>query len=311
MHHSLKATRENLNGHFSRDLAPVLTIDPGDRVTFECLDANWGLEPHNGTDIDRRTVQRRPDGLDAGHALTGPVFVRGAKPGLTLKVSIESLALGGWGTTYVGGWPSEWNAKLGVESEGAILCWEFDSDGKVATNQFGDRIALSPFMGVYGMPTDVPGLQSTIPPRRTGGNLDCKELGVGSVLYLPIEVEGGLFSTGDGHAVQGDGEVCITAIEAAVEAVTLAFDVVSDMPLPRPVAETPSGWVGLGFGSTLDEAMLDAIETMVELLGWKFGLDRVRAIGFCSLAVDFRVTQVVNGTVGVHGVLPHGKLKLG
>lgn len=300
MHHQLGAERENLHGHFSCDLAPVLTIDPGDKVSFRCLDANWGLEPHNGSDLERKQIERRPGGIDSGHALTGPVFVRGATPGRTLKVTIEEVVLGQWGTTYIGGWPSEWNAKLGLESNGIFMTWTFQ-DG-FATNQFGHRVRTAPFMGVMGMPPSEGGKNSTIPPRRTGGNIDCKELVSGSTLYLPIEVEGGLFSTGDGHAAQGDGEVCITAIESDIERVTMAFDVV-DLPFQRPVAETPNGWVALGFGSNLDEAMLDAIEGTVVLMAWLHGLDRVAAVGLCSVAVDFRVTQVVNGVVGVHGVL--------
>ena len=158
------------------------------------------------------------------------------------------------------------------------------------------------------MPVNEPGIQSTIPPRLTGGNLDCKELVQGTTLYLPIEVEGALFSVGDGHGAQGDGEVCSTAIETPMEAVTLSFDVV-DFPFRRPVAETPAGWVGMGIGATLDEAMLDAIEVMAELMNWLYGYDRLTAIGLCSVAVDFRVTQVVNEVVGVHGVLGTDSIK--
>lgn len=110
--------------------------------------------------------------------------------------------------------------------------------------------------GVYGMPPAKPGVHSTIPPRPTGGNIDCKELIAGSTLYLPIEVEGGLFSTGDGHVAQGDGEVSITAIECPMERVDLSFEVLDDMPLSTPIAKTAAGWVTMGFHEDLDEAMV-------------------------------------------------------
>ena len=306
MNHRLAATRENLHGHFSRDLKPVLRIEQGDTVTFQCLDAGWGLEPHNGVDIHRKEIPNRDPGLDDGHALTGPIWVNGSMPGQTLKVQIESLELGEWGTTMIGGWPSDWNRKLGIESEGIFFVWTY-ADGR-ATNQFGHSVPVAPFMGIYGMPTNEPDVLSTIPPRRTGGNLDCKELVAGSILYLPIEVEGALFSTGDGHAAQGDGEVCVTAIETPMDQVQLTFDIVDDMPIKSPVANTPKGWLAMGFGETLDDAMTSAIDSMTHLMGLLFGLDYLKALGLCSVGVDFRVTQVVNGVVGVHAVLPHGKI---
>ena len=130
----------------------------------------------------------------------------------------------------------------------------------------------------------------------------------GSTLYLPIEVDGGLFSVGDGHAAQGDGEVCSTAIECPMERVKLTIDVIDDMPLIGPVASTPKGWVALGLGATLDDATLMTIDSMAALMGHEYGVDRLNAIGLASLCVDFRVTQTVNETQGVHAILPHEAL---
>ena len=166
-------------------------------------------------------------------------------------------------------------------------------------------------MGVFGMPAAEPGIQSTTPPRRTGGNIDCKELGVGSTLYLPIEVAGGLFSVGDGHAVQADGEISGTAIECPIERVDLTFDLHDDMPLTAPVAETPDAWIALGFHEDLDEALVSALEAMLALLKRLHGLERLDALALASLVVDFRITQAVNGVRGVHAVLPHGVLPHG
>jgi len=309
MLHELKAERATLNGHFSRDLAPVLTIDPGDTVRFQCLDSGWGLEPHNGVNMERLQSERRNPDLDHGHALTGPVAVRGAKAGQTLAVRIDSLQVGQWGTTFVGGWKADWNDRLGVSDNGIFHVWTFDHEAQIAHNQRGHSVKMRPFMGVMGMPANVDGIQSTIPPRRTGGNMDCKELIAGSTLYLPIEVDGGLFSTGDGHAVQGNGEVCITAIECPMDRVELTFDVVDDMPLTTPVANTPAGWVALGFHEDLDEALVIALESMLTLMKRLHGLERLDALALASLTVDMCITQVVNGVRGVHALLPHGAIR--
>jgi acetamidase/formamidase len=307
--HHLNPERKTLHGHFSRDLAPVLTIQPGDTVRFQCLDAGWGLEPHNGVDIHRRELEGRDPVLDDGHALTGPVYIEGAKPGMTLAVHIDAIEVGEWGTTMAGGWPSVWNEKLGITTQGVFHIWTFDKQVQTATNQHGHTVSLRPFMGIYGMPPAESGVHSTIPPRPTGGNIDCKELGVGSTLYLPIAVEGGLFSTGDGHGVQGDGEVSITAIECPMDRVDLTFELLDHMPLTTPVANTPVGWITLGFHEDLDEALVIALEAMLSLMKRLHGLERLDALALASLTVDCRITQVVNGVRGVHAVLPHGAIR--
>lgn len=307
--HDLKAQPGTLHGYFSRELPPALAIDPGDTVRFSCLDSNWGLEPYNGVDLQRREFTGRIPVMDDGHALTGPVYIRDARPGQTLAVHINALEVGQWGFTMSGGWPGAWNDRLGVSSTGRFHTWTFNHAAGTARNQFGHTVALRPFMGIYGMPPDEPGVHSTIPPRATGGNIDCKELVAGSTLYLPIAVEGGLFSTGDGHAAQGDGEVSVTAIECPMERVDLTFDLLDDLPITTPIANTPAGWVCLGFHADLDEALLIALEAMLTLLHRLHGLDRLDALALASITVNFRITQVVNNLRGVHAVLPHGAIR--
>jgi acetamidase/formamidase len=136
-----------------------------------------------------------------------------------------------------------------------------------------------------------------------GGNIDCCELVAGSTLYLPVAVDGALFSTGDGHVAQGDGKVSGTAIECPMERVELTFALRDDMPLRTPLAQTPAGWVAMGFDEDLDEAMLIALEAMVDLVAARDGVGRSDALALCSVAVDLRVTQVVNQVCGVHAVL--------
>jgi acetamidase/formamidase len=164
-------------------------------------------------------------------------------------------------------------------------------------------------MGVLGMPPAEPGEHSTIPPRWHGGNLDCRELVAGSTLYLPIPVEGALFSVGDGHAAQGDGEVSGTAIECPMERVDLTFEVVDDVPVAAPMAETPAGTITMGLGETVDDAMYQALDGMFDELGRRYGLTRPDAIALASVVVDLRVTQIVNQTVGAHAVLPRDAVR--
>jgi len=307
MDHFLLPDDRTLHGHFSPNRAPVLTVDPGDTVTFGTLDSWWSAGPYTGGHFpDRpRVSQYRPD---YGHALTGPVFIPGARPGRTLSVRIDAVVPATWGTTVAGGWPSALNHRYGVEESGAVHTWTLDPVSMTGRNQFGHTVALRPFMGVLGMPPAEAGQHSTIPPRAHGGNLDCRELVAGSVLMLPIPVEGALFSVGDGHAAQGDGEVSGTAIECPMDQVTLAFDVLSDFPVTAPVARTAGAWLTLGLGATLDQAAFAALESMFTLMQRTHGVSRADAVALASVVVDLRVTQIVNQVVGVHAVLPDGVL---
>ncbi len=305
--------RRTLHGKFSREWEPVLTIEPGDTVRFQTLDAGWSIEPRTSPiPAERpRTFEPNIPERDEGHALCGPVFIKGAQPGMTLEVVIIAVHPGTWGWSVAGGWDSPGNRRLGV-AEGAEVMhlWSLDSEAMVGRNQHGHEVSLRPFMGVMGMPADVPGLQSTTPPRITGGNMDCKELVTGSSLFLPVAVPGGLFSVGDGHATQADGEVSGVAIECPMERVDLTFRLHPQMSLTTPRANTPAGWITLGFDEDLDEAMGLALDAMLDLMGELHDLGRQDALALASLVVDLRITQVVNSVQGVHALLPHGALRL-
>ena len=310
--HEIPLGRRTLHGHFSRELEPVLEVDSGDTIAFSTLDAGWGLEPPHADGSERRHFEPREPKLDDGHPLIGPVAVRGARAGQVLEVRIETVRVGKFGFTIAGGWSSPLNERLGVaDSEGFMLVWELDADAGVARGRGGRELRLSPFLGVLGMPPDEPGVHSTGPPRWCGGNLDCKELVAGTTLFLPIPLDGARFSAGDGHALQGDGEVSTTAIECPLELAELTLVVRDDPELSGPVARTGDAWVTLGVGDDLDEAMVRALDAMLDLLLREHGLERHEALALASLVVDLRVTQVVNGVVGVHAVLPHGALGSG
>lgn len=299
--------RRTLHGHFSRDLPPVLTIDSGDTVRFTTLDVAWGQDAPAGATfgLPPAGLERDKD-LDAGHALIGPVAVRGAEPGMSLEVQIGALRPGPWGNT----WTSHrlpWYRYMNVELRTATQ-WTLDEARATATSQKGLTVQLRPFLGIMGNAPAEAGRHPTSPPRVVGGNIDCKELVSGSTLWLPIAVPGALFSAGDGHALQGDGEVAGTAIEAPFELAELTLTVRPDLHLHTPRANTPAGWLTLGFGKSLDDATAVALTAMLDLLGELHGLGRDDALMIASLVVDLRITQIVNGTVGVHALLPHGAL---
>lgn len=282
--HEIPLERRTLHGHFSRDLEPVLAIDAGDSVALRALESGW----HTGPGV---FFEPRDPELDGGHALIGPIEVRGARAGQTLAVRIDQVRPGAWGASPAGGFER-------------VLHWELDPDERLGRDDRGRSIELRPFLGVLGMPPPEPGRHSTIPPRRSGGNIDCKELTAGSTLFLPIPVDGALFSAGDGHARQGDGEVGGWAIECPVVA-ELNLDLRDDLSLDWPIARTPDAWLAFGFHEDLDSAAAIATRGMVALMERELGVEPEDALGLASVVVDLRITQVVNGVKGVHAVLRH------
>ena len=291
MLHEIPLGRDTIHGHFSAALPPVLTVDPGDSVQFQSLDAWWrwaGPDEEFFDSID-------PE-LDDGHPLTGPIEVRGARAGDTLVVRMDEVLVGTWGET------------LAVPLHDR---WRLDAAAGVGVDDRGAAVSLAPFLGVVGMPPPEPGIHSTIPPRRFGGNIDCKELVAGTTLYLPIGVDGALLSAGDGHGAQGDGEVSGTAIECPLERVVLTLDVRTDLHLHWPVARTADAWITLAFDRDLDKAADDALAAMLDLMQREHGLDRDHAFALASVAVDLRVTQIVNDVKGVHAVLRDDAIRLG
>lgn len=245
---------------------------------------------------------------DDGHALVGPVEVRGALPGMVLEVQINRIVPGTWGWSFAGG-EGDLNKRLGTEGDAYHLLWDLDPDAMVGRSQLGHTVALRPFMGVMGMPPNEPGIHSTGAPRSCGGNLDWKELIQGATLFLPIHVPGALFSVGDGHAAQGDGEVSGIAIECPMELVDLTFHLREDVDMSSPRAKTTEAWLALGLHEDLNEATTLAIEAMIELMCSQFGMARKEALALASLCVELRITQNVNGTRGVHAILPHGAVR--
>jgi acetamidase/formamidase len=263
-----------VRGWFSRDYEPVASVDPGEPLVFQARNAGWKWDPVNSTD--------RPEG--AGHALEGPFEVRGARAGQTLVVHVDEVTPRDWGETWAHGEGFVWRL------DGAW--WHLGSH----------RVASAPFLGVIGMPPPEHGEHSTIPPRRFGGNIDCKELVAGTELWLPVPVDGALVMAGDGHGAQGDGEVSGTAIECPIERAQLRFGL-RDIELRSPLARIDGAWLAFGFDEDLDLAAEQAMATMLDLMERELGAARAECLALASVGVDLRVTQIVNQVKGVHAVL--------
>src|ERR1700733_12036616 len=319
--HSIELGPQTLRGYFSRDAAPVVTIDSGDTVECQTLDAGWGALDQAGPFAPPGAFEPRDRVGDFGHALTGPISVRGARPGMTLEIRFRTIRLGKWGWSAGPALPSQIDPRLGlgpgssgpppvitVPTGELVTLWTLDPDANVARTQAGLSLTTRPFLGVVGMPVDEPGVQTTFPPRFCGGNMDCKELVEGTSLFLPIAVEGGLLSVGDGHAAQGDGEVAGPALACPMERVEVEIHLHRDLHLNMPRAKTSIGWLTFGFHTDVNEAWAQATEEMLELMSELYHLSTKSALSLASLVVDLRITQVVNGVRGVHAVLPYGAI---
>lgn len=298
--HEITTTADTAIDVFSRDRRPVLTVAPGDSVTAHTLDASGYLAKPTGLHADTPRLIAAP----RGHCLLGPIEVTGARPGQLLAIRVRSCTPGPWGWTVAGARDIELTRALGVaDGEAHLTVWDIDAAAGTATSDRGHRVRTAPFLGVTGLAPAEPGEHSTVPPRPgVGGNIDCRLLGAGATLLLPIAVPGALLYLGDGHARQGDGEVSGTAVETAMTT-ELTLDVVEPDAVDAVHATTPAGRVTFGFDADLNMASTTALSWMVTWMQSLLGLERRPALALASAVVDLRVTQIANDTWGVHAVL--------
>jgi acetamidase/formamidase len=310
--HQLKVTPKTVAwGYYSAAAKPCLTIASGDTVEVSTLLTNspTGLErallPADQVEQALRDVYAEvKDKGPGGHILTGPIFVEGAEIGDTLEVQIQKVKLA---IPY---------AYTAFGPRGGYLTDDFPRsktkiiplDEKKMIAKFGEgiEIPLKPFFGSMGVaPPESAGRISSAPPGVHAGNLDNKELVAGTSLFIPVHAKGALFAVGDGHAGQGDGEICITGLETSLVG-TLRFVVHKEMTLKWPRAETPTHYVTMGLDKDLSVAMKLACRETIDFLTKEKHLSADDAYMLASTAVDFRVTQVVDGTKGIHGMIPKG-----
>ncbi len=296
-------------GYFDPSTPPVLRVHSGDTVEVETLPAGGSaaLEaaglPRDQMQPALLEVEREiKDRGEVPHILTGPIWIEGAEPGDTLEVKILSIEPAV---------PYAWNSF--VPGKGFLpddfpyahfKLTRLDLARKVALFSDGIEIPLRPFFGVMGVaPPAAVGRVGSGPPWIHAGNMDNKDLVAGTTLYMPVHVSGALFSVGDGHVGQGDGEVCLTAMETALRG-TLQFSVRKDLHLRWPRAETPTHFISMGFNENLEEAARIALEEMLDFLVQEKHLDRDTAYILASDVVDLHITQLVDGKKGVHALLP-------
>jgi len=304
--------RSTLNGTFCSADWPVAEVESGDVVVCACLDGDWHLGkpeiPRSGCGA---FFEGRREQEDWGHALIGPIAVKGAKAGSVLAVSVLECRPAAWGWSRVGGCDVPHTRTLGIpKEEEFFLNWDLDLEKMVGVSHMGHTVPLNPFLGVIGVAPAGEERLSTHPPRCAGGNLDCKELVPGSTLYLPVFWDEARLYVGDGHAAQGNGELGGTAIECPMEKIVLKVELCPDLHWEMPRARTPEGWVTFGFDEDLTAASYQALEEMAKLIMEQYHVDRMEALAMTSIAVDQRVTQIVNGVRGVHAVLPHGAVRM-
>lgn len=275
---------------WNKDIPPRLHIRSGDIIIAETRDASDGMQHRHSTLAD---INKRP----AGHPLAGPIYIEEAGPGDVLEVKILNMEIGKWAYTLV---RPKGGANPDIAKKPELILW--DLMGEYGQFKPGIVIPLQPFLGVMGVAWNEAGEFTTGPPREYGGNLDNKYLTAGSTLYLPVQVAGALFSFGDGHGAQGDGEVGGSAIEAPATA-TLQIAVRKDKKINGPEYETQEFYGVTGLGTTLDSAFAQCIKHAVDYLVRKHGLTPEEAYMLCSVVVDFKILEAVdkpNYLVGGH-----------
>lgn len=308
--HQLDSSPETVHwGHFDARIPAKLTVESGDEIVINTLSGgkdDWGGDLSILRPEHREIIEKVPR-IDGPHILTGPVAVRGAEPGDTLEVKIKTVEItADWGYNLMhpgrGTLPEEFPVNrqrtfpINRKTTTMKLPWEVE-------------IPLRPFFGIVAVaPPAERGRVSSVPPGDFGGNLDNKELLPGTSVFLPVFVPGAHFSTGDGHAVQGDGEMNLTALETCMKG---TFELVlHKRPLNFPRALTPTHYITMGCDPDLDLATQQASHNMLnwleELTGWK----REEAYVFCTFACDLHVTQFVNKTKGVHAMVRRDLLSI-
>ena len=303
-HHQLHSSPKTVHwGFFDASLSPVLSVDSGDTVTFHCVSGEPEDMPSDPFSVlpELHEIHLHSKRGPSPQILTGPVRVNGARAGDTLQVNILDITL-----------RQDWGWNLIVPGLGTLpedfreerrLHIPLDRRAKVAKLPWGMDLPLKPFFGVMGVaPLAELGRVPSFPPGAHGGNLDNKELVEGTTLFLPVWNDGALFSVGDGHAVQGEGEVCLTAIETALSG-TFELTVQKSLSIRFPRAETPKHYITMGMAPDLDDAARQAVREMISLLGSVARLSPEDAYSLCSLALELRVTQLVDGNKGIHAMM--------
>ena len=326
--HYIQSTPENViwGKLFVSEDEPILNVKSGDIVTIETI-SHEGILPDQGDTVefftnagideadilpDQLAVKEQIERTAPGpHVITGPIFIEGAEPGDVLEIRTINLdyrvPYGVISNRHAkGALPEEYplnNADIYTK----VIPLDIESNignFRPANGRPNIELPLKPFMGIMGVaPADPEEAVNSVPPGNYGGNIDIKHLAAGSSLYLPVQVPGALFYTGDPHCAQGNGEVALTAIECSL---TPTFELIvhKNKELASPVGETEDAWLAIGLDEDLDEAMKKAVRESLRIVNEEYGLTKEDALLFGSAAIDYEVSQVVDIVKGIHGVIP-------
>jgi acetamidase/formamidase len=310
--HMVPSTRETVRlGVFDTNLPPILTIDSGDVISFPDTWSHFLNEMQPGVPIERLAKFRTDNPGKGPHSIIGPIAVNGAEPGDVLEIHCQRIRPYEWGAVFNN--PGSLGTGLLPEDfpQGQVKYVDLDLAAMQGRFLPNISVPLKPFPGTLGVaPPDgyyqplSPGVTSSVPPGPHAGNIDLSELVEGSTLYVPVWKPGALIYTGDAHAVQGDGEITLTALETRMKELRIQVVLHKQKNFAWPIAETETHWILLGLDKDLNVAMTLAARNAINFLASRAGLTKLDAYALCSIAVSFRVTQVVDIVRGVHAMIP-------
>jgi acetamidase/formamidase len=298
-------------GVFDANLPPIVTIDSGDTVTFTNTWSHFLNKMQPGVPIDQLAELRKSNPGRGPHSIIGPIAVKGAEPGDVVEIRYKRLKPLNWGAVFNNPGALGTGLLAADYPRGQVKYLDLDLSKMNAQFAPNINVPLKPFQGTLGVappdgyyPPLSPGVTSSVPPGPHAGNVDLSELGEGSTLFIPVWKAGALIYTGDSHAVQGDGEISLTALETRMQEARIQVVLHKQKNFAWPIAETATHWITLGLDKDLNTAMQLAARNAIKFLSTRSGMSELDAYGLSSIAVSFRVTQVVDIVRGVHAMIP-------
>jgi len=298
-------------GVYDTNLAPVVKVDSGDTITYPNTWSHFLNKMQPGVAIDELAKMRVDNPGRGPHSIIGPVHVNGAEPGDVLEVRYKRIRPFDWGAVFNN--PGSLGTGLLAKDfpDGQVRYMKLDLTHMTTEFSKDIHVPLKPFQGTLGVappdgfyPPLSTGVTSSVPPGPHAGNVDLSEMAEGSAMFIPVWKPGALLFTGDSHAVQGDGEISLTACETRMQELRIQVFLHKQKNFAWPIAETPTHWITLGLDKDLNVAMTLAARNAIDFLAARTGLSKLDAYGLCSMAFSFRVTQVVDIVRGVHAMIP-------
>ncbi|HET9838035.1 MAG TPA: acetamidase/formamidase family protein [Candidatus Angelobacter sp.] len=310
--HTVESNDQTVHlGVFDTTLPPILTIDSGDTISYPNTWSHFLNQMQPGVPVEKLAELRKSNPGRGPHSIIGPIAVKDAAPGDVLEIRYKRILPFNWGAVFNN--PGELGTGLLAKDypQGQVKYLNLDLKGMKAAFASNINVPLKPFQGTLGLappdeyyPPLSPGVTSSVPPGPHAGNVDLSELAEGSTLFIPVWKSGALIYTGDSHAVQGDGEICLTALETRMQELRIQVVLHKQKNFTWPIAETATHWILLGLDKDLNAAMAMAARNAIKFLSSRAGLTELDAYALCSIACSFRVTQVVDIVRGVHAMIP-------